>query len=119
MPLYQWLTSSEALARIDDATRPTVAAWLFAKRARLLFETGMTDQAVALIEGMPAALRQRVLSQPAGRFTARVDGLPIAINVERADQLLLVALAGAYAAAGRNADAEPLLAAAAQMPAAR
>lgn len=119
LPLFQWLTQPSQLARIDEAGRPALSAWLFGRRASLLFETGLTDQAVALLESLPADLRQHVLSQPGGSFTALADGRPITISLERADQSLLIALAAAYAMAGRNAEAEPLLAAATRLPAAR
>src|SRR3954469_1065765 len=86
LALYRWLTSPAALARIDEADRPALAAWLHAQYAKLLFETGLTDRAVALLESLPPDARSRTLSLSAGTFTARVDGLPLTIEVEHQDQ---------------------------------
>lgn len=119
VPLYQWLTSPAALARIEPAGRPALAAWLFAGRAHRLFEAGLSERAVALIEGLPQDLRQRVLSREAGRFTAVVDGLPLTIEVQTAEESLKVRMAAAYALAGRAAEADSLLSSLRQLPAAR
>lgn len=119
LPLFQALTSAAALARIAEADRPELAAWLYARRAELLFNTGLTDQAVALIEGLPDAIRRRVLVRPAGRIAASVDGLPVMIDVERQDDSLALNLAAAYALAGRAAEAEAQLAAMTRLAPAR
>lgn len=119
LALYRWLTSPAALARIDEADRPALAAWLHGQYAKLLFETGLTDRAVAHIENLPSDLRSRTLSLSAGTFMARVDGLRLTIEVEHQDQSVKLALAAAYALAGRTAEAEALFASLADLPAAR
>jgi hypothetical protein len=106
LPLYEVLTGPAALARIAAADRPALAAWLYARRAELLFRTGLTERAVALLESLPEEMRNRVLVRPAGRFTAMVDDLPVTIVEERADESLKLNLAAAYALAGRTAEAE-------------
>jgi hypothetical protein len=110
LPLLQWLTGPAALARIAEADRPALAAWLYGRYAKLLFETGLTDRALALLDGLPEDVRRRALVREAGRFTAHVDGLPVVIRTERRDESLKLALAAAYALAGRTSEAEALLA---------
>jgi hypothetical protein len=119
LALYQWLTSPAALARIAEADRPALAAWLHANRAQGLFQAGLTDQAVALIEGLPEETRRRVLTREAGAFTAQVDGLPVTINVDQADESLKLYLASAYALGGRTREAEALLVSMRTLPLAR
>jgi len=110
LPLLQWLTAPPALARIAEADRPMLAAWLHGRHAMLLFETGLTERAVALLDSLPDAMRRRALVREAGRFTALVDGLPVVVRTERRDESLKLALAAAYALAGRTGEAEALLA---------
>ncbi|HEV7660521.1 MAG TPA: hypothetical protein VGO55_11820 [Allosphingosinicella sp.] len=110
LPLYEVLTGPAALDRIAAADRPALAAWLYARRAELLFRTGLTERAAALIESLPEEMRNRMLVRSAGRFTAMVDGLPVTIVEERADESLKLNLAAAYALAGRTAQAEALFA---------
>ena len=119
LALYQWLTSPAALARIAEADRPALSAWLHAERAERLFEAGLADQAVALIEGLPDETRRRVLTRDAGTFTAQVDGLPIAIKVDSPDESLKLYLASAYALSGRTREAETLFASLRSLPLAR
>jgi hypothetical protein len=111
LPLYHWLTRPAALARIAEADRPALAAWLYGRYARLLFETGLTERAVALIDGLPGEVRRRVMAPPAAGFTALVDGLPVTIEEPRAGELAHLELAAAYAVAGRSAEAEAMFAA--------
>ena len=119
LAVYRLLTTPEALGRIAEADRPSLSVWLYARYARLLFETGLTGRAVALIDGLPADLRGRVLELPAGSFTAHVEGVPITVRVDRRDEALKLALAAAYAAAGRAAEAESLFGSFSDMPAVR
>jgi hypothetical protein len=110
LPLYEALTSPAALARIAAPDRAELASWLYARRTELLFRTGLTERAVALLDGLPEAMRNRVLTRSAGSFTALVDGLPVTIVEERANESLKVDLAAAYALAGRTREAEALFA---------
>jgi hypothetical protein len=119
LPLYRWLTSPAALARIAEADRPALSAWLHAARAERLFRAGLADEAIALIEGLPEETRRRVLTRDAGAFTAQVDGLPIAIKVDRPGESLKLYLASAYALAGRTREAETLFASLRSLPVAR
>jgi len=118
LPLYRWLTRPEQLARIDEADRPILSAWLHARYARLLFNAGMTEQAVALIESLPEQIRQWVIDPPRDDFTATVDGLPLLIQ-RNYDQPVALELAAAYALSGRAAQAQALLAAMPRLAAVR
>lgn len=119
LPLLQWLTTPAAFARIAPSDRPALSAWLYAEEITLLFRTGLTAQAVARIESLPADLRDTVLTRRAGTITAMVDGLPIAIVVDQPSESLKFQLAAAYALAGRTAEAEALFASLTDLPAAR
>lgn len=119
LPVYRWLTSPAALARIAEPDRPLFSAWLYARYAKLLFEFGLGEQAVALIEGLPQELRRRVLALPAGTYAARIDDVPVSVELEHPEENLKIALAAYYALHGRPSDAETLLASLAGLPAAR
>jgi hypothetical protein len=110
LALYQWLTRPEALARIAEEDRPLLAAWLYRRYVRLQFDTGLTNRAVALIEGLPAGLRAAVLGPAMPSFTATIDGLELTVPEERGEETPGIDLAVAYALAGRTADAEILFA---------
>lgn len=109
LPVYQWLISPERLARISGPQRPALTALLHARYARLLFAVGLTDQAVALIDALPADLRRLVLDPPRNGFTAIVDGLPVSFEAPGAEEAVKLDLAVAFALAGRTAEAEALL----------
>ncbi|HEX8653599.1 MAG TPA: hypothetical protein VF693_00040 [Allosphingosinicella sp.] len=110
LPLLQWLTGPQALARIAEPDRPRLSAWLYNRYAKLLFETGLTQRAVALLDGLPNDMRRRALVREPGRLTALVDGVPVEIGYERGDESLKLALAASYALAGRTREAEALFA---------
>jgi hypothetical protein len=119
LPLYEWLTRPEQLARIAEADRPRLAAWLYARRAEWLFRTGLTERAVALLERLPEDVRAHVLTQQAGSFTAQVDGFPVTFTIDRTNEELKLALASAYAVAGRATEAEALFVSLTRLAAAR
>jgi hypothetical protein len=108
LPIDRWLTSPAALARVAEADRPALSAWLHVQYAKRLFAIGLADQAVALIESLPQSLRSRVLALPAGSFTAHVDGLPVMVRVDEPDFSVKLSLTAAYALRGRTAEAEAL-----------
>ncbi|MES2444289.1 MAG: hypothetical protein V4574_15790 [Pseudomonadota bacterium] len=116
LPLYAWLTSDAALAHIAAPDRPVLSALLYQRYLGLLFDAGLTDRAVALFEGLPAATRALILDPAPANFTATVDGLPLRIKEDRASDAMQLNLAAAYAVAGRTAQAEALFAAAPAVP---
>src|SRR5215217_5968326 len=107
LPLYAWLTRPEQLARIAEPERPAATAWLVRHHARLLFETGLTDRAVALLDGLPQEQRALALTRSAA-VQAVIDGLPIVLPAETQGRDLAADLAAAYAVSGRAAEAEAL-----------
>jgi len=119
LPVYAWLTSAPALDRVAEADRPALAGFLNAHYARLLFNTGLIERAVALIDGLSPDMRARTLSPDPVRLTARVDGLPVTIKREGPDESLRFDLAAAYALAGRTTEAEAEFAAMKSVAAAR
>lgn len=110
LPHYHWLTRPSALERIAEADRPVLAARLYRRYLRMLFDIGLTERAVALANAMPAALRGHVLARDAGTDTATVDGLEITFESDHSEPSIAVDLAAAYALNGRTGDAEALLA---------
>jgi hypothetical protein len=119
LPLYQWLTSPAALLRVAEADRPLLSAWLYSQHARLMFRMGLTNRAIALIDALPREMRDRVLALPSGKFVAHIDGLPVALRFEHADETTKLDLAAAYAVSGRNAEAEALFQSLSNVAAAR
>ena len=83
LPLYAWLTSPAALARIDAADRPALSAILWQRYIELLLRTGLNSRALALLDAMPAEMRARVLAPhdtPLGMVT--VDGIAMSFRGE-------------------------------------
>ncbi len=119
LPLHHWLSRPEQLARIAEADRPAVSALLHRRYARALFRAGLTDRAVAVIDALPPALRQRTLADASARFAATVDGLPISFDPRHENEDVSVEVAAAYALAGRTAEAEALFAAMPRLAGAR
>jgi hypothetical protein len=119
LPLHAWLTSPSALARIAPADRPAFSARLYRRYAQLLFETGLTQRAIDLIDGLPDDMRRRVMASAEGPSTAIVDALPMMMTQTHPDAFIGIELAAAYALAGRTADAEALFGTAIDLDVAR
>ena len=117
LPLYAWLTSPAALARISDADRPALSVILWQRYLEALLNAGLNTRALALIDGMPAGMRARVLAaHDTAVGTVTVDGIAMSFKgeggskaagsslVEAADDLddMADAVAGAGKATGRS-----------------
>ncbi len=119
LPLYAWLVRPANLERIASADRVAVSAWLHQRYARLLFDLGLTERAVALIESLDAAVRERLLRPPTPAFNATIDGGSIAFLPWRGDEAVMLELAAAHALMGRQAEAATELASMPELAAAR
>lgn len=96
LPLYAWLTSPAALARIREADRPAVSAILWQRYLEVLLMTGLNTRALALLDGMPAEMRARVLAAhdaPVG--TVMVDGIAMSFTGEGGSSTTVSSLAEA------------------------
>lgn len=83
LPLYSWLTSPEALARIAEPDRPRLSALLWQRYLEQLFKAGMETKALALLDALPPDRRSRILAArdtPLKRAT--VDGLTMTFRGE-------------------------------------
>ena len=104
LPLYAWLTSPAALARVREADRAAVSAWLWQHYLTGLLAGGLSDRALSLFDALPADLRAAVVSPaPQPAFTALVDGIPMSFAPEGADE----SLEATVDALGADPDAAP------------
>jgi len=108
IPLYEWLTGSSALERVAPVDRDAVATWLFKDYVGQLFDVGLNDEAVRVIETLPAEIRQRLLSYRPHKFTAVIDGVKLPIDDSDA-ATWQQELTAAYALSGRTSEARELL----------
>jgi hypothetical protein len=78
LPLYAWLTSPAALARVAAADRPALAAMLRQQYVEKLLAAGLNQRALSFLDALPADERATVLSprfeKPA---SATVDGITL------------------------------------------
>lgn len=109
LPLYAWLTGEEGLARIRESDRAAVAVRLNRGFVRLLLETGLLDEAIAVSNRLPAAQRASLLSGGLPGIEAEADGLAFTMAMVDAYQGPTTDLAAAMALKGRAAEAESLL----------
>ncbi|MEO8375614.1 MAG: hypothetical protein ABI471_10345 [Sphingomonas bacterium] len=83
LPLYAWLTSPTALSRISAADRPALSVILWQRYLDALLKTGFDTRALALLDGMPAEMRARVLAaQDTPVRTAMVDEIAMSFQSE-------------------------------------
>jgi hypothetical protein len=116
--LAEWLASPAVEARMAEAGRPEMHAMLVARYVDLLFQTGLTSRAVSLIDSLPPEQRRRVIDPAPRRFAATIDGIAVPVD-EKGDASIALNLAAAYALAGRNQEADAVLAMIPSLPAAR
>lgn len=85
IPLYAWLTSPAALARIDEADRAALATLLWQRYLGDLFRARLHQRALRLLDALPADLRTNILS-PTFRppATAKVDDVTMTFETDDA-----------------------------------
>ncbi len=110
LPLLAWLASPAGLAHVAEKDRSTAHA-LFARDYALgLFNAGLSDRGIALLDSLPSEIRAAALRPDRPAVTIQVDGLEVSLDGDRPDDALRIALAAGYAAAGRDAEARSLIA---------
>lgn len=83
LPLYAWLTSPAALARVRETDRSAVATLLWRRYLTALFDAGFEEQALALFDGLPADIHGAVVSpNPRSSSTVVVDGILMTFAAE-------------------------------------
>ncbi len=84
LPLYSWLGSERGLAHVAEADRANVHAWLARRFAGELVSVGLEGRAAALVDGLPAAVRERAFVEDLPAFVATVDGLTVSFDADDA-----------------------------------
>jgi hypothetical protein len=111
LALYAYLTGDAALGHIAEADRPYVSAQLNRAYVGALFSSGLTDEALAVIERLPSNVRSNVLAGTLPERNVLADGLAVPMEESADDRREGLELAAGYALRGRTADAEAALAA--------
>lgn len=115
VPLYAYLSSPAALARIDPGHRDAAALYIAQGYIAVLLRAGLNERAMAVFDGLPMAGRDIVFEGRVGEPAIVADGLPMilddydvardALNAE-----VRLGLVTAYALAGRTDRADQLFA---------
>lgn len=111
LTLYAYLTSDAALAHVAEPDRPYVSAVFNRVYVDALFNLGLTDEALTVVDRLPAEVRTSVLGGALPAREVRMDGLAVPMDEARQQDAAGLDLAAAYALAGRKAEAEASLAA--------
>ncbi|WP_425228448.1 hypothetical protein [Sphingomonas sp.] len=118
IPLYTWLASPAALARVADADRPAATLLVRRRLLAVLLHAGRDAEALQLLDDLPPAARQALLT-PAVSVPASLtlDGIIVPFEPEQGDptgedatQAPILGVAQALTAAGREDEARRLLA---------
>lgn len=111
LAIYAWLTGPDGQTHIAASDREATLPQLYRSYARLLFEAGLTERGVALIDGLSPELRALTLAPAKRPLRAQIDGLPLDTDDrDRGDGRLPAHLAAGYAVNGQRAKAEAMLA---------
>ncbi|HWU95716.1 MAG TPA: hypothetical protein VN029_08955, partial [Sphingomonas sp.] len=110
LPLLAWLASATGLAHVAEEDRTSARILFTRDYALALFNAGLSERAVALLDSLPPEMRTATLQPERRAVTIKVDELEVSLDGDRPDDALRIALASAYAAADRDAEARSLIA---------
>lgn len=108
LPIYEWLTSDAAFARIAPHNRQWLINSLYRRHLHKLLLVGMNEQALGLVDGLSNERRASVLAPDRRSFVAEVDGLPVYIEGNKRTTDLQTDLAAVYLLASREREARAL-----------
>ncbi len=107
LPLAAWFLD-KGMAHVEAADRPGLMSRLNRRYASILFSAGLSDRALALLEGLPEPLRTETLNAKLSPAMVRVDGLAVYLDGDPDTDTLKFELASAYAIRGRTREADTL-----------
>lgn len=110
LPLLAWLASPAGLAHVAEADRETARRLFTRDYAGKLFDSGLSDRGIALLDSLSPELRAAVLRAERPPVTIRVDGMEVSLDGDQPDDSLRLSLAAAWALAGRTDEARSLVA---------